>query len=90
MVKLQRIRQKVIDKDSYLSSHTEDEMRDDDLEPYDVENAILKSKIEKKLTEDLRGVRYRIEGPAHDGRQIHVVCRLKEDGRIIVITAYAL
>ena len=90
MAKLQRIRQKIIDKNYYLSSHAENEMHDDDLERSDIENAILKGKIEKKLTEDLRGIRFRIEGPAHDGRNIHVVCRLKEDGQIIIITAYAL
>ncbi|MGR3319786.1 MAG: DUF4258 domain-containing protein [Candidatus Anammoxibacter sp.] len=88
MSKIQRIRQKVIDKDYYLSAHAEDEMHDDDLERSDIENAILKGKIEKKLTEDYRGARYRIEDPAMDNRQIHVVCRLKEDGVLIIITAY--
>jgi hypothetical protein len=37
--------------------------------------AILKGHIEKKLTEDSRGTRYRIEGVALDGRWVHVVCR---------------
>ncbi len=41
---------------------------------------LLKGRIEKKLTEDIRGTRYRIEGPAIDGRIIHVVCRFKEQG----------
>lgn len=90
MAKIQRIRQKIIDKNYFLSSHAEDEMHDDDLERSDIENAIIKGKIEKNLTEDYRGVRYRIEGPAKDGRQIHVVCRLKENGLLIIITTYAL
>ncbi len=90
MKTLQRIRQKVIDKDYYLSDHAEEEMLDDELEREDIENAILKGRIEKKLTEDIRGTRYRIEGPARDGRSIHVICRFKEHGNLIVITAYAL
>lgn len=90
MKTIQRIRQKVIDKDYYLSDHAEEEMLDDDLERSDIEHAILKGRIEKKLTEDIRGTRYRIEGPAVDGRAIHVVCRFKEYGNLIVITAYAL
>ena len=90
MATLQRIRQKIIDRDYYLSSHAEDEMLDDELEREDIENAILKGRIEKKLTEDIRGTRYRIEGRARDGRGIHVVCRFKEHGNLIVITAYAL
>ena len=65
-------------------------MLDDDLERSDIENAILKGRVEKKLTEDIRGTRYRIEGAAKDGRIIHVVCRFKEDVNLIVITAYAL
>lgn len=65
-------------------------MLDDGLERKDVENAILKGRIQKKLTEDVRGTRYRIEGPARDGRPIHVICRFKEEGDLIIITVYAL
>jgi len=90
MKAIQKIRQKILDKEYYLSDHAEEEMLDDELERRDIENAILKGNIEKKLTEDARGSRYRIEGPARDGRIIHVVCRFKEHGDLIVITAYAL
>jgi hypothetical protein len=65
-------------------------MLDDHLERIDVENAILKGKIEKKLTRDGRGTRYRIAGPATDGRLIHVLCRFKEDSNLIIMTVYAL
>jgi hypothetical protein len=90
MARIQQIRQKIIDRAYYLSSHAEDEMLDDGLERKDVENAILKGRIQKKLTEDVRGIRYRIEGPAKDGRLLHVVCRFKEEGDLIIITVYAL
>jgi len=90
MSTLKKIRQKIIDRDYYLSSHAEEEMLDDELERIDVENAIIKGRIEKKLTEDVRGTRYRIEGPARDGRLIHVICRFKEDANLIIITVYAL
>jgi hypothetical protein len=87
---LQRIRQKIIDRDYYLSVHAEEEMANDNLERSDIEYAIIKGMIEKKLTEDIRGTRYRIEGPTSDGRMIHVVCRFKEQGSLLIITAYAL
>jgi hypothetical protein len=61
MAKIQRIRQKIIDRDYYISAHAENEMLDDKLKRADIENAILKGRIEKKLTEDIRGTRYRIE-----------------------------
>jgi hypothetical protein len=87
---LQRLRQKVIDRAYYLSSHAEEEMWDDQLERADVEHAILKGRIQKKLTQDPRGTRYRLEGPVRDGRLIHVVCRLDENDDLRIITVYAL
>ena len=73
-----------------MSSHAEEEMLDDDLDRVDIENAILKGYIEKRMTQDIRGTRYRLEGPALDGRLIHVICRFKENTDIILITVYAL
>ena len=90
MTRIQRIRQKIINRAYYLSSHAEDEMLDDELERGDVEHAILKGRIQRKLSEDRRGTRYRIEGPAKDGRLIYVICRFKADGDLIIITVYAL
>ena len=74
-----------------MSSHAEEEMLDDNLERKDVENAILKGRIEKKMTHDERGARYRIEGPARDGKLIYVICRFREHADlIIIITVYVL
>ena len=90
MTNLQKIRQRIIDRNYYLSSHAEEEMLDDDLERKDAENAILKGWMDKKMTRDIRGTRYRIEGPAMDGRLIHVLCRFRESANLIIITVYAL
>jgi len=90
MTIIQRIRQKVIDRRYYLSSHAEEEMLDDDLDRIDIENAILKGYIEKRMTQDIRGTRYRLEGPALDGRLIHLLCRFKENANMILTTVYAL
>lgn len=87
---LQHLRQKITDRAYYLSSHAEEEMWDDRLERVDVENAILKGRIQKKLTQDARGTRYRVEGPTIDGRMIHVICRLDEEENLRIITVYAL
>ncbi|MDD5461410.1 MAG: DUF4258 domain-containing protein [Methylococcales bacterium] len=73
-----------------MSSHAEEEMLDDNLERKDVENAILKGRIKKKMAHDERGTRYRIEGPARDGKLIHVICRFREHANLIIITVYAL
>lgn len=87
---LQKIRKCIVNRDYYLSSHAEEEMLDDDLERKDVENAILKGRMDKKMTRDIRGTRYRIEGPARNGRPIHVLCRFREDLNLIILTVYAL
>lgn len=55
---LYKIRQAIIDRNYYLSSHAEEEMLDDDLDRNDVENAILYGHIDKKMTNDIRGTRY--------------------------------
>jgi len=49
MTGIQKIRQKIVDRAYYLSSHAEEEMLDDDLERDDVENALFKGRIEKKF-----------------------------------------
>lgn len=85
---IEKIRHKVQSRDYYLSSHAEEEMAEDSFERLDVENAILRGFVQKKLTHDPRGTRYRVEGPAHDGRLMHVLCRLNEAGALIIITVY--
>lgn len=62
----------------------------DELERPDIEQCILRGRIEKKMTRDIRGTRYRIEGPARDSRLIHVICRFHEVKDLLIITIYAL
>ena len=85
---IDRIRQKIRARDYYLSSHAEDEMTEDGFERTDVEHAILTGFMQKKLTHDPRGTRYRIEGPANDGRLMRVLCRFRETWPLIIITVY--
>jgi hypothetical protein len=87
---LSRIRQKILDRDYYLFSQAEEEMAEKGLERTDVENAILNGAIDKKLTRDVRGTRYRLAGPATDCRSVRVVCRFKDVGGLIIITVYTV
>jgi hypothetical protein len=52
-----KTRQCIINRNDYLSSHAEEEMLDDYLDRKDIENAILKGWIDKKMTQDIRGTR---------------------------------
>ena len=87
---LQRIRQLVIDRRYYLSAHAEEEMWADGFERRDVECCILRGRIEKRMTRDIRGTRYRIEGPARDERGMHLICRFHPIKDLVIITVYAL
>ena len=88
MTVIERIQEKIRTCDYYLSSHAEEEMAEDGFERQDMENALLTGFIEKKLTHDVRGTRYRVEGAAKDGRLMHVLCRFKKLGSLVVITVY--
>lgn len=65
-------------------------MAADDLEFSDVTKAIATGKINQKFTEDLRGIRYEIVGRTIDGRNIGVICKIKNTGKLLLITVYAL
>jgi hypothetical protein len=65
-------------------------MVEDGLDRQDVENAIMKGKIDKRMTKDPRGPRYRLEGPAKNESLIHVICRLDEAKTLRIITVYAI
>jgi len=85
---LQRIRQRFLTGDYYLSSHAEEEMREDDLDDQTFENALLKGN-RQGLTRDPRGTRYRLKS-GHDGRVIQGRMPTDEEESLRIITIYAL
>lgn len=87
---IKKIRRCILEREYYLSSHAEEEMLDDGFERADVEHAILQGVLEKRMTHDTRGTRYRIQGPARSGALMHVICRFREEANLIIITVYAL
>ena len=86
---LQSIRQKVRENFYQITQHAKDEMRDDSLSTADVKNAFLKGRIISRLAHDPRGIRYVLCGPACDAREINVVCRILDSGKLRIITVYA-
>ena len=65
-------------------------MANDDLIFADIELAVAHGRIRRKFTNDPRGTRYEVVGPATDGREVAIVCRLKTTGKLLLITTYAL
>lgn len=70
--------------------HFLEEMLNDDLQMNDIEAAILAGRIRRRYTDDPRGIRYEVVGPTADGRQVAVICRLKETGTLLLITTYVI
>ncbi len=86
---LQSIQQKVIQNTYQVTQHALDEMRKDMLSTPDVKHAIRRGKIVQRFTRDRRGPRYRLTGPARDGREINVICRILDSEVLRIITVYA-
>jgi hypothetical protein len=70
--------------------HFIEELAEDNLVFADIEMAVANGKVRRRFTRDPRGTRYEVVGPATDGRQIAVVCRIKRTGKLLLITTYAL
>lgn len=64
-------------------------MRKDSLSTKDVKHALRRGRIAQRFTHDSRGIRYKIIGPAIDGRKINVICRTLDSGELRIITVYA-
>lgn len=91
MAIIHRIREKVRKQEYELTiPHFFEEMADDNLIFADIKMAISKGRIRRKFTRDPRGTRYEVVGPSIDGREIGIICRIKNTGKILFITTYAL
>ena len=85
------IREKVLNQEyEFTIPHFFEEMADDDLILADIEMTIANGRVNRRFTRDPRGTRYEIYGEATDGRKIAVICRIKENGKLLFITTFAL
>jgi len=85
------IRRKVQNHEyEFAIPHFFEEMAEDELDMADIESVIQRGKIRRRFTRDPRGARFEVVGPATDGRQIAVICRIKVTGKLLLITTYAL
>jgi hypothetical protein len=70
--------------------HFFEEMANDDLLFADIERVIATGRIRRRFTRDSRGARYEVVGITTDEREAAVICRIKETGKLLFITTYAL
>ena len=85
MGKIGIIRQLVLYGLYYYTDHAIVEMDNDDLDEYDIENALLNGKIRKSWPTESK---FEIIGSAVDSRLVGVVCRISKNNKLRIITAY--
>lgn len=85
---LTTIRAAIVQGRYLTTDHADAGLETDDLTILDVEFAIAHGKIRKKETDDLRGTRWEIVGPAEDGREVGVVVRMLQENSVLIITVY--
>lgn len=91
MAVIDSIREKVRNQEyEFTLPHFFEQMANDDLIFADIEMVIANGRIKRRFTRDPRGTRYEIVGPATDGRQTAVICRIKTTGRLLFITTYVV
>jgi Domain of unknown function (DUF4258) len=72
-----------------MTVHAMEEMADDDLDIFDIEEAIRNGQIIRRNKQDPRGTKYTIKGLALDGeRSVGVVGRFHGVDRFLIITVY--
>ena len=85
------VRSKVLDGDyEFTVPHFFEEMANDDLTFADIEQVIATGRINRRFTRDPRGARYEIIGTTTDEREVAVICRIKETGKLLFITTYTV
>ncbi|HEX9989386.1 MAG TPA: DUF4258 domain-containing protein [Chloroflexia bacterium] len=86
---LRRMREKVRTRQYVMTLHAEEEMNDDDLTIFDVENCILTGRIvERQRDKTTAEWKYRIIGETFDGSQAEIVTKLSITGKLVIVTVY--
>lgn len=86
---LQEIQEKVQSQEYVLTLHAEDEMVQDRLTIFDVENALLTGEIVRRQRDSYRGKwKYVVEGRTLGSEIAVVVTKLAFSRKLVIITVY--
>jgi hypothetical protein len=86
-----KIRDSVGNGNYDFTYHAADEMAEDNRSISDIEHAVFSGKIIKKEVDDLRGMKYVVQGTAENKvTTVGVVGRFKENGVFLIITVYEI
>ncbi len=88
-VSIARLRHLIRTLNYVVSTHAADELDDDNLSIFDLENIVLTGKIiERQRDRASRETKYAIQGATLEGSAGEVVVKLGHNGTLFVITVY--
>lgn len=86
---LNRMREKIRQRQYVMTLHAEEEMNDEGLTIYDVERAILTGEILERQKDSVTAEwKYRIKGETVEGGEVEVIVKLSPSGKLVIITLY--
>lgn len=86
---LQRMRELILAQQYVMTVHAEEEMSDDNLSIYDIEQCILTGEIlERQKDRVTAESKYRIRGETLDGEEVEIIAKLSPTGKVAIITVY--
>ena len=86
---LQRMREKIASRQYVMTLHAEEEMSDDNLSIYDIEQGIFRGEIlERQKDRVTAESKYRIRGLTIDGGEVEIIAKLSPTGKVVIITVY--
>jgi len=86
---LQQMCERLRARQYVMTLHAEEEMNDDDLSIFDIENSILTGRIvERQKDHDTGEWKYLIQGRTLAEAEIVVVTKLSLTGKLVIITVY--
>jgi len=86
---LKQIRDKIRGYQYVMTLHAEEEMNDDGLTIFDVENGLLTGKIIERQKDEHTGAwKYLVKGQTLAGKEVVVVTKLSPSGKLVIITVY--
>ena len=72
-----------------MTVHALEEMAEDDLDIFDIEEAVLNGRVVRTNKDDPRGTRYTVEGMASDEEKlVGIVGRFHGTSQFLIITVY--
>lgn len=86
---LKRMQEKICQHQYVMTLHAEEEMSDDGLTIYDIEQGILSGEIlERQKDRVTAESKYRIRGATLEGGEVELIAKLSPTGKVVIITVY--